>query len=96
MDGATVYLLVCADGHVYCGITQRPLEERLSEHENGTFAGFTSRRRPVRLLWSEHFVMLTDAIACERRLKGWSRAKKLAMARGDWAEVQALAKGRSG
>jgi putative endonuclease len=36
-------------------------------------------RRPVRLVWSEHFERITDAIAVERKIKGWSRAKKPAL-----------------
>ena len=91
MDGANVYLLECCDGSLYCGITRRSMEERLSEHQLGTLDGYTARRRPVRLLWSEHFVNLTDAITCERRIKGWSRAKKQALAAGDWRLLQELA-----
>ena len=90
MDGATVYLLECADGSLYTGITRRPVEERVSEHQLGISAGYTFSRRPVRLIWAEHFVNLTDAIVCERRIKGWSRAKKQALAAGDWRLLQDL------
>ena len=92
MDGAHVYLVECADHSLYCGITERTVEERVSEHNSGVFKGYTSVRLPVRLIWSEHFVNLTDAITCERRIKGWSRAKKSALAAGDWAMLQDLAK----
>jgi putative endonuclease len=51
-------------------------------------------RRAVELVWSEHFDRITDAIAAERQLKGWSRAKKEALIRGDWAMLQKLAKRR--
>ena len=90
MDGATVYLLECADGSLYTGITRRTVEERVSEHQLGISAGYTFSWRPVRLIWSEHFVNLTDAILCERRIKGWSRAKKRALAAGDWRLLQDL------
>ncbi len=93
MEGAYVYLLECSDGSLYCGSTRHEMETRLSEHQNGLYRdSYTSKRRPVTLLWSEHFANITDAVACERRLKGWSRAKKLAMARQDWTEVSRLAR----
>ena len=91
LSAASVYLLRCADGSLYCGITTKPVEERVSEHNHATFAGYTARRRPVVLLWSEEFSDIADAVATERRIKGWSRAKKLALAAQDWAGVQALA-----
>jgi putative endonuclease len=39
--------------------------------------------RPVELVWSEYFERITDAIFAERRLKGWSRAKKSALTTGN-------------
>jgi len=47
------------------------------------------------LVWSQHFANITDAIAIERQIKGWSRAKKEALIRGDYAEIQDLAKRRT-
>ena len=88
--GATVYLLRCVDGSLYCGMTKRSVEERVYEHNCATFKGYTSSRLPVTLLWSEHFINLTDAITAERRIKGWSRAKKRALAAGDWLLLQDL------
>ena len=91
MTAASVYLLRCADGSLYCGITTKPLDERVSEHNHATYDGYTARRRPVVLIWSEDFADISDAVATERRVKGWSRAKKLALAAGDWVRVQDLA-----
>ncbi len=97
MDGASVYLLRCADGSFYCGSTRKDVSERVSEHQNGHFpACYTFRHRPVTLVWSEHFANVTDAIATERRIKGWTRAKKEALAAGDWALLQRLARSRNG
>jgi putative endonuclease len=93
--GAHVYMLRCADGSYYVGSARLGLDRRLSEHNDGTYGGYTSRRRPVVLAWAEHFPDITDAIAVERQLKGWSRAKKEALIRGDWAAIQALAKRRA-
>jgi putative endonuclease len=52
------------------------LTKRIAEHQTGAYPRYTSTRRPVLLVWSEHFSRITDAIAVERKLKGWSRAKK--------------------
>jgi putative endonuclease len=92
--GAYIYMLRCADGSYYVGSARRGLERRLSEHNNGVFGGYTSRRLPVELVWSEHFPDITDAIAVERQIKGWSRAKKEALIKGDYASIKALAKRR--
>src|SRR5829696_1283674 len=48
-------------------------------------------RRPVELVWAEEFQHIDDAIAAERRIKGWSRAKKKALIAGDWPAIQRLA-----
>ena len=74
MDGASIYILECADGSYYTGITRRSVEERVSEHAQGLIAGcYTFNRRPVNLVFEEHYERITDAIAAERRIKGWSR-----------------------
>jgi putative endonuclease len=94
-DGAIVYLVRCADGAYYCGSCRKPVEERVGEHNAAVHSNaFTASRRPVDLVWSEHFQSITDAIACERRIKGWSRAKKEALIRGDWDTVRQLARSR--
>ncbi len=94
-DGAYLYIVKCSDGSYYVGTTRSSLEARIAEHNAGTFAGYTTSRRPVELVFSEWFVRITDAIEAERRLKGWSRAKKEAFIRGDFALLQQLAKRRS-
>jgi putative endonuclease len=85
-------MLRCCDGSYYVGSARLGLERRLSEHNNGTFGGYTSTRRPVELVWAEHFWDITDAIAVERQIKGWSRAKKEALIRGDFGALRGLAK----
>ena len=44
------------------------------------------------LAYSEWFDNITDAIAAERQIKGWSRAKKEALIRGDFESLRLLAK----
>jgi putative endonuclease len=72
------------------------LEKRIAEHQSGAFSGYTYSRRPVTLVWSEEFDRITDAIAAERQLKGWTKAKKEALVRGDWTRVSALSRRRGG
>ena len=82
--GAFVYMLRCADGSYYVGsATGEDLSKRIAEHQAGAYPGYTFTRRPVELVWSEHFVQITDAIAVEQKIKGWSRAKKQALISGD-------------
>jgi putative endonuclease len=95
--GAFVYILHCADNSYYVGVaTDDDLWKRIAEHETGARRGYTFTRRPVRLVWSEHFDRITDAIAVERQIKGWSRAKKEALIKGDWAAIKFYAKRRAG
>jgi putative endonuclease len=79
------------DGSNYTGITRRSVEERVSEHAQGLIAGYAFTRRPVKLVFSEHYERINEAVAAERRIKGWSRAKKEAYMRGDFARLVALA-----
>jgi putative endonuclease len=95
--GAFVYMLRCADASFYVGsATGEDLTRRITQHQAGTFEGYTSTRRPVELVWSEYFDRITDAIAAERQVKGWSRAKKEALIKGDWNSIKRLAKRRAG
>ncbi len=95
--GLYVYMLRCADGSYYVGsATGDDLGPRIDQHNAGTYQGYTYSRRPVILVWSEHFDRLTDGIAAERQLKGWSRAKKEALLRSDWAKVSELSRRRGG
>ncbi|MPZ37874.1 MAG: GIY-YIG nuclease family protein [Rhizobiales bacterium] len=95
--GAFVCMLRCRDGSYYVGIaTGEDLAPRIAQHQAGAFPGYTFARRPVTLVWSEHFPQITDAIATERKIKGWSRAKKEALIRHDWDSIATLSKRRAG
>lgn len=95
--GIYVYMLKCADGSYYIGsATGEDTSKRVDEHNAGAYPGYTYSRRPVVLVWSEHFERITDGIAAERQLKGWSRAKKEALVRSDWSAVSQLAQRRAG
>lgn len=86
------YLLRCSDGSYYAGHTDN-LEQRMAQHQTGALGGYTATRRPVALVWSDTFQTRDDAFAAERKLKGWSRAKKEALIAGDWERVSLLARG---
>ena len=74
-----VYLMECADGSLYCGVTTDP-KRRLRQH-NGELVGgarYTRARRPVSLVWYE---LQTDRSSATRReavIKQSSRAQKKA------------------
>jgi putative endonuclease len=68
------------------------LEQRVAEHNAGHYGGYTTTRLPVTLVFSQWFERITDAIAAERQIKGWSRAKKEALIHANYDALQALAK----
>ena len=84
------YLLRCSNGAYYAGHTD-DLTARIDAHQTGAMGGYTSRYRPVELVWSQDFPDRDSAFAAERQIKGWSRAKKEALIRGDWDGVHLLA-----
>ena len=91
-----VYMLLCADGSYYIGVTN-DVERRVGQHNAGEMLGcYTSTRRPVKLVYATDFRNANDAINWEKQIKRWSRAKKAALARGDYEELQRLASGRRG
>jgi len=89
------YMLHCNAGRFYVGHTE-DLQRRVAQHERGTVPGFAASYRPVKLVWSQEFPTRYEALAAERRIKGWSRAKKLALIRGDWREISRLAETKAG
>jgi len=66
----------------------------MRQHECG-LPGYTATRKPVTLLWKGEFEKREEAIAFERKIKGWSRAKKEALIAGDWNRIRELAKPKS-
>jgi len=87
------YMLHCSDRSFYVGHTDN-LEARIAAHGLGQVAGYTQLRLPIALVWSEQFPTRIEALAMERRIKGWSRVKKLALIRSDWTTISELAQSR--
>ncbi len=91
-----VYILRCADDGFYVGHTDN-LETRLAQHAHGTFSTcYTFGRRPVQLVYSQEFPSREEALSTERQIKGWNRAKKTALIKGDWGEVSRISKFKYG
>jgi putative endonuclease len=87
------YLLRCSDGSFYAGHTD-DLDNRIAAHQTGMIPGYTFSRRPLVLVWAESFGTRDEALTAERRIKGWSRAKKQALIDGDWERLRLLARNR--
>jgi len=88
-----VYMLRCADRSFYVGHTDN-LELRIAQHHAGAMPCYTLTRRPLELVFSQEFVTREEALAAERQLKGWSRAKKKALVREDWVAINRLGRGK--
>ena len=74
-----VYILTNKTNRVlYIGVTNN-LQRRMFEHKNEKIEGFTKRYHLYKLVFFEKFTDINDAIACEKRLKHWTRAKKNAL-----------------
>ena len=88
------YMLRCSDGHYYVGSTD-DLERRVAQHQSGELMGYTYKRRPIELVWSEAFFTRIEAKEAEQRIKGRSRAKKEALIAHDWVRVSLLAQSQA-
>jgi len=66
------------DSVLYVGMTN-DLARRISEHRAGEIPGFTADYRCRKLVYYEHCTDVRAAIAREKQLKKWSRAKKVAL-----------------
>lgn len=90
-----VYILKCSNGSYYTGSTT-DLEKRIWQHQNGEGANFTKAHLPVELVYVEEFPRIDEAFCREKQIQGWSRKKKEALIKGDFNELQKLAKCKIG
>lgn len=88
-----VYILQCSDKTFYVGSSTDP-ELRLEYHQSGRGGSYTSKRLPVRLVFTEPHPTLEAARARETQIKRWSHAKKCALVAGDSTELRRLARRR--
>jgi putative endonuclease len=88
-----VYILYCQNGTLYVGQTH-DVKQRLSRHADGYGGRHTRLLKDFILIYSEGPMDSGAALKRERQLKKWSRAKKLALVRGDREELKRLSRSR--
>ena len=88
-----VYILFCANDTFYIG-QSRDIKQRLDRHASGTGARHTRLLKHFQLVYIEGPMPSEDALCRERQLKGWTRAKKLALVRGNKAELKELSRSK--
>lgn len=89
MKTVYVYILKCSDSSYYVGVTN-DLEMRFEQHKQGVITScYTFKKRPLELVYYELFDGPISAIAFEKKLKGWSKAKKEALI-NSWVRLKEL------
>jgi len=73
-----VYIMTNRSRTLYTGVTN-DLERRVYEHKHKLIPGFTSKYNITRLVYYEVWSDIREAIAREKQIKGWLRAKKIAL-----------------
>lgn len=73
-----VYIVCSRSGTLYIGMTNT-IYRRALEHKRGEIEGFASKYGCDRLVYYESFDHVHKAIGREKQLKGWARAKKIAL-----------------
>ena len=84
-----VYILSSPSRVIYIGVTNN-VARRLAQHRSGDPPGFASRYGAFRLVHLESTNDVRVAMRREKQLKGWKRARKLALieaANPDWADL---------
>lgn len=82
-------MLECKDGSFYVGST-RDLDQRVADHAGGGVEAYTRERRPIKLVWAQECEHINDAYVLEHKIKGWRRAKKIALIEGRFADLPGL------
>ena len=88
---AYIYIVECIDGTYYTGST-RNLEKRIFEHNEGTGANYTSKRLPVKLVYSEEFTSIDLAFKREKQLQKWSHSKKMELIQSNYKNLKEKSK----
>ena len=87
-----VYIMNNISGTLYTGVTN-DLRRRVHEHKSGLAPGFTARYKINRLAYFESTPDVKSAIAREKEIKGWTRAKKIALIKStnpEWKDLSEL------
>ena len=80
-----VYILKCRDSSYYTGLTWQP-DTRWAQHLSGLGARYTAKHLPEKVAYLEEYEDLETARRRERQIKGWTRAKKEKLIRGEWGK----------
>ena len=92
MQTSYVYILQCSDESFYIGVTS-DLTKRMHQHDSGFYLScYTFKRRPLKLVYYAEFSNIIMAIDTEKQIKKWSRAKRLALIKGDFDLLSNLSK----
>lgn len=84
-----VYLMTNRSGTLYTGVTN-DLQRRVYQHKHKLVPGFTARYRIDRLVYYETTEDVHAALAREKQIKGWRRARKVALIESSnpaWADL---------
>ena len=84
-----VYIMASKSSVLYVGVTN-DLKRRVAQHIGGEGSDFVRRYRVTRLVYFEKTTNINAAISREKQLKGWRRAKKLALidrANPNWLDL---------
>ena len=84
-----IYILASRSRVLYTGVTN-DLGRRVCKHKQGIIPGFTQKYRVTRLVYFEQFGDIREAIAREKQIKGWVRARKVKLIEGSnaaWADL---------
>jgi putative endonuclease len=87
-----VYIMASLSRTLYTGVTGN-LYRRAAQHKAGEIDGFTKQYRIHRLVYYEIFKYVNNAIAREKQIKAWTRAKRLALIKTMNPTWQDLAEG---
>lgn len=78
-----VYILLCDDDSYYTGLTWQ-IDQRWTQHLTGLGGHYTREHPPIKLVYQEEHTNLLEARMREKQIKGWSRAKKEKLIKGEW------------
>jgi putative endonuclease len=86
-----VYILECSDDSFYISVTNN-VGRRFIEHSSGLHEkAYTFSRRPLKLVYCRQFTNPITAIEYEKQIKGWTRAKKIALIHRNYDQLHYLA-----
>ena len=80
-----VYIIECQDTSYYTGLTWQP-DIRWKQHLSMLGSKYTSKHKPRKLLYLEEYDDLEEARLREKQIKGWTRAKKEKLIKGEWGK----------